>query len=162
MKRTWIFTAALLSIVAVTAVACGSDGSDEAGSSSSTTSTTSSTAATSTTADGGSGESGKVYTESGPIALAVGEEATIELAANATTGYQWELAADPNGAVVAIVSDTYTSTPVDSGVVGSGGSQRLVIKGVGAGTSTLELRYVRSWESDDPNADTATFTVTVS
>lgn len=153
MKRTWILAAALLPLVVV-AAGCSSDSSDDAAAASTTTTTT----ATTTTA----GDGGTVYTASGPIALAVGEQATIELAANATTGYTWELAADPDANIVAIVSDTYTATPVDSGVVGSGGSQRVVIRGVAAGTATIELRYVRPWESDQSGAETASFPVTVS
>ena len=88
----------------------------------------------------------------GPVELAVGESATLELEANPTTGYQWEPSAEPDAAVIRIVSDTYVAP--DSAAMGAGGTQRIVIEGVAAGTTTLELRYVRPWEADaDPRRD---------
>jgi inhibitor of cysteine peptidase len=100
-----------------------------------------------------------VITEPGPVELAVGTSVTLELQANPTTGYQWELAAEPDTAVVRVLSDTYVAP--DSGAMGAGGTQRLVVEGVAAGTTTLELRYVRPWETDTPPAETATFDITV-
>lgn len=160
MKRTFLITTALVSILAVTAVAC-SDSSDET----STTSTASTATSTTTGGDAGddaSGNGGTVYKESGPIQLGVGEQATIDLVANPTTGYQWELSTQPDAAVVTVVSDVYTATPTADGMVGSGGTQRIVIQGVAAGTASIDLRYVRPWETDQSGAETATFAVTVS
>ena len=146
-------TAAVL-LAAAGTLACSS--SDSEGT---TTTTTKEAAASTTTApeDGGT-----VVTKSGPIELAVGERATIELEANPTTGFQWEFTADPNADVVKVVSDEYRSGSNESGMVGSGGTQTIVIEGVAAGTSTVELQYVRPWETDHSGAETATFDVTVS
>lgn len=110
---------------------------------------------TTTTADGGT-----VYTKSGSIALKVGERATIELEANPSTGYQWDLDADPDGDVVHIVSDHYVAAP--TAVVGASGTQTIVIEGVGAGETQLSLSYGRPWEHSAPAAETANFTITVS
>lgn len=131
--------------------ACGDD--DSAGGSSTTASTT-----TSAADDGG--DAAVTVTASGPIDLKVGERARIELAANPTTGYQWEPTTEPDTAVVKIVSDTYTAEPTDR--VGSGGTQVLVVEGVAAGTTTLDLGYIRPWETDTPPAETASFAITVS
>jgi inhibitor of cysteine peptidase len=120
---------------------------------SSDTSTTTS-AVTSTTAS-----EGTVITSPGAVELSVGERATLELEANPTTGYQWEPSAEPDAAVVKVVSDTYVAG--DSGAMGAPGTQRIIIEGVAAGSTTMELRYVRPWESDAPPAETASFQITV-
>ena len=146
--RTSLAAIALVGPLALSAVACSSSDGDAK------ESTTTTTATTTTAAEG------EVITASGPIALAVGERATIRLDANPTTGYQWEPSAAPDEAVVRIVSDRYEGA--DSNVVGSGGTQEIVVEGTGAGTSTLELRYVRPWEEGAEPAETATFDITVS
>ncbi len=143
---------ALVGPLALSAVACSS--SDSEGASKDTTSTTVAT----TTSE--SVPEGDVVTASGPIDLAVGETATIRLAANPTTGYQWEPAGAPDDAVIRVVSDHYEAEATE--VVGSGGTQEIVIEGTGAGTTTLELRYVRPWEEGGTPAETATFEITVS
>ena len=85
--------------------------------------------------------------------LALPAGATLVLDANPTTGYQWEPATEPDAAVMKIVSDTYEAGGSDA--MGAGGTQRIVIEGVAAGTATLELRYVRPWEADAPPAELA-------
>ena len=117
-------------------------------------STTTTTVATTTTA----GE-GTVIDTPGPVELGVGERATLVLDANPTTGYQWEPASEPDAAVMKIVSDTYEAGGSDA--MGAGGTQRIVIEGVAAGTATLELRYVRPWETDVAPAETASYDITV-
>jgi inhibitor of cysteine peptidase len=159
MKRSTGSLLALLSLLALVAVACGGDSEGDATTTTAKASTTS-TPASSTTAAAGSG--GTEYTASGPISLAVGEKATIVLAANPTTGYAWQMDADPDGAVVKVVSDEYTSAPTSSDMVGGGGEQRIVIEGVGAGSTAIDLSYARSFEPGEPAAEQANFSVTVS
>lgn len=129
-------------------VGCSSDDS------SSDDSTTTTAAKTTTTA-----AEGTVIDQPGPVSLKVGETATIVLEANPTTGYQWEPAVEPDAAVVRIVSDNYEAP--DSDAMGAAGSQRIVIEGVAAGTTELELKYIRPWEPDATPAETATYQVTV-
>lgn len=127
--------------------ACGDDSSS--GSSSTTTSTPSSVPA------GG----GAVVTEPGPVEVGVGQQVTLELASNPTTGYSWELTSAPDTAVVRIVSDTYV--PPAAQIPGAGGVQRIVLEGVAAGEATLDFGYRRPWETDVPPSETASFDVTV-
>ena len=143
---------ALVGPLALSAAACSSD--SEGSSKDATTSTTASSSTSSSVPEG------QVVTESGPIALAVGETATIRLEANPTTGYQWEPASAPDESVIRVVSDRYEAEATE--VVGSGGTQEIVIEGTGAGTTTFELRYVRPWEEGGTPAETATFDITVS
>jgi inhibitor of cysteine peptidase len=142
----------LATLSAVVLLGCSSDSSSD-----STTSTTADDSATTTTE--ASSDDGPVVTEPGPVSLEVGGRVTLELAANPTTGYQWELAAEPDTSIVTIVSDTFVAP--DSSAMGAGGTQRMVVEGVAAGTASIELRYVRPWETDAEPAETATFELTV-
>jgi inhibitor of cysteine peptidase len=144
-------TVAASAVAALALLGACSSSDDSSGDTSSTTTTSS----TSTTAS-----EGTVITSPGAVELAVGERATLELEANPTTGYQWEPSAEPDAAVVKVVSDTYVAGGSDA--MGAGGTQRIVVEGVAAGTTTLELRYVRPWESDTPPAETASYQITVS
>lgn len=147
--RRIMFTIAALSAVAL--LGCSSDSSSD------TTSTTEPERSTTTTE--ASSDDGPVVTEPGPVSLDVGGRATLELTANPTTGYQWELAAEPDTSIVTIVSDTYVAP--DSSAMGAGGTQRMVVEGVAPGTTSIDLRYVRPWETDAEPAETATFELTV-
>ena len=142
----------LVVVLFLTALSC----TEQSGDSASPTSEKESTGVASSDAMGG------VITEAGPVALTVGGRATIELAANPTTGYQWELATEPDTTIVSVVSDEYTAAEAADGMVGTGGIQKVVLQGVAAGTTTIELRYVRPWETDQAGAETATFAATVS
>jgi len=105
-------------------------------------------------------ESAVTVTGSGPITLKVGERATIRLQANKTTGYEWDLTAPPDAAVVTVVSDTYIAP--DTPLVGAGGTQEFVVEGIAAGSTTVALGLARPWEEGTPPVETATFDVTVS
>lgn len=132
----------------VTSAGCGDDPSSDADGSATTEQATTTT-----------GKEAATVTASGPIDLKVGERATIKLAANPTTGYHWEPTAQPDAAVVRIVSDTYLAPDTDR--VGAGGTQEIVVEGVAAGTTTLTMGYARPWEQGTPPTETTTFAITV-
>lgn len=151
---------ALVAVALAVPLACSSDDGGKDGSSSG------SGDASGEDRDGGSGgskgsedDSGDVVTEPGPIRLSVGEEVTIRLESNRTTGYQWTAVTEPDAAVATVVSTSYR--PGDSDAVGAGGTQDFVVRGVAAGTTTLELGYSRPWEEGTPPAQTASFPITV-
>lgn len=152
--RRAVLPLALVAVTAVAGAACSSDSNDDGSKDASSTTAQNQTTTTSA-ADGG-----EVVTASGPIALSVDGRATIRLDANPTTGYQWEPVSAPDDAVIRVVSDHYNAD--DSNVVGRGGTQELVIEGTGEGTTTLELQYVRPWETGVAAAETASFEITVS
>lgn len=143
MRLTRIVSIAGLCSLLVLASACSGSASRD-----------SSSTKTTTTID-----NGKVVSASGPIALEVGERATIELEANPTTGFQWAFAAEPDDAVVRVISDTYVAPA--TAAVGTGGQQTIVIEGVAAGSTTIELAYGRPWEADVAPAKSTSFAVTV-
>ena len=89
----------------------------------------------------------------------VGETFTLELDANATTGYSWsQKIKDTN--VVTYVTNLYVAKVTDPQIVGSGGTDTFTFKAVGKGTTTITLAYARVWESVTP-AQTRTITITV-
>ena len=101
----------------------------------------------------------KIYGEAtSSIEVVVGEQFTIMLAANPTTGYSWTVSRQADPTVVAPVDSDYQPDP--SSVVGTGGHQRLTYQAVGRGTTTINLDYRRPWESTTTEKS-ATFTVIV-
>ena len=88
-----------------------------------------------------------------------GEEFTIVLESNITTGFAWALETEPSADVVRLVDDVYVGPETE--VVGMGGCQELTFEGVGDGSDTIELWYVRSFDDPLEPADRAQFDVVV-
>ena len=84
-------------------------------------------------------------TDSGRIVdLRVGDEATLRLPDNPSTGYRWAVdAADTN--LVEIKEGEYVST---SKMVGGGGEAQWLIKAKAPGTTVIKLKRWRPWEGD--------------
>lgn len=89
----------------------------------------------------------------------VGQEFTITLESNATTGYQWQLAKPLDESVVKLVGSEYKA-PQD-GRVGQGGEEVWAFKAMGTGKTEVAMKYVRPWEKDVQPVEERTFTVTV-
>lgn len=81
----------------------------------------------------------------------------VVLQSNPTTGYFW--VADTGDALaIEFVGDDYAADPAPEGLVGSGGRQTLVFRGVMKGKATISLSYQRS---DRDVANTKTIRVKV-
>lgn len=93
------------------------------------------------------------------IKLKAGEEFTVVLGSNKTTGFEWQLAMPLDEKVVRLVSSEYT--PVESKLIGSGGKEVWTFKTVGAGKADILFKYVRPWEKDTPPAKTESFSIVV-
>ena len=91
-------------------------------------------------------DSGKI------IEASVGQQFTITLRGNATTGYVWQMAEGTNSKTVKKISDKYTAD--NTGRVGSGGDHVWTYKAVAAGETTITLNYLRPREK--PVAPTKT------
>jgi inhibitor of cysteine peptidase len=96
-----------------------------------------------------------VYHRGETISIAVGDEFVIALPANPSTGYSWTAGDDPDVTFVSSHQVSGGSEP------GAPGSQELTFRAEHAVRSTLELAYIRSFESGVPPAKTAKFLVTV-
>ena len=76
------------------------------------------------------------------VRVTVGEEVSLTLAENRTTGYHWELAGDI-GPALRVVSDKFAA---DTDRPGSAGTHNWVFHADHAGRAAVELRYRRAWE----------------
>ncbi len=101
-----------------------------------------------------------VFTDDGThFVLEPGDQFTIVLESNATTGYGWELSEVPPREVVVLVDDVYVAPDTD--LVGAPGYQELTFEAVGDGSTFLQLWYVRAFD-DPPDPDQrAQFELTV-
>ncbi len=101
-------------------------------------------------------------TESGKaIDVRVGEEFTIVLEANPTTGYHWEIVQDSlDENMVVFVSREYESTS-DPGLVGGGGVDIWTFKAVNPGRATILLGYYPPSNTPTQPERTETFNVNI-
>lgn len=94
-----------------------------------------------------------------PIEVAVGKEFSITLKSNPTTGYHWELAGQPDEAVIKVAGNEYKGP--ETKLVGAGGQEVWTFNAAGKGEAVIKMKYVRPWEKDIPPIQTATFKVIV-
>ena len=87
----------------------------------------------------------QVAAEPEVISVAVGEEFTVNLTLNPSTGYDWSLAVTlPSWlALVDKQEAAWNSTP---GIVGSPVTEYWTFRATGSGSTTLTFQYMRSWE----------------
>jgi predicted secreted protein len=77
--------------------------------------------------------------------LPIHDYITIYLKENPTTGYRWNASVTSG---LSIEDDTYVTTPVAPGIVGSGGMHYWLVKGTEKGNQTFSAIYKRSWEPE--------------
>ena len=97
----------------------------------------------------------------GQVTLTVGQELAVELRANITTGYQWQLVPPVPDVVTVIDRGTYSAAPGSEGRVGAGGTTSFVFRAVRPGRGEVNLAYQRPWETDVAPARTVRFDVEV-
>lgn len=84
----------------------------------------------------------KTYTRDHPsIGVKAGDQFVVELAANPTTGYQWQPAFDP--AALKLLGRDFS---LAGAAVGGGGVERFRFESLAVGVSQLSFAYQRSWE----------------
>lgn len=81
----------------------------------------------------------------GMEAVEEGNTASISFNANATTGYSWEYSFDEQE-IVGETTNEYVSKKHPKGMVGCGGKQLYVFKGLREGSTTATFIYRRPWE----------------
>lgn len=95
----------------------------------------------------------------GRLEVTAGQEFSITLASNATTGYHWELASPLDEAMVQLVASEYKNP--ETRLVGVGGQEIWTFRAIGQGHTLINLKYVRPWEKDVAPVKTASYTVIV-
>lgn len=91
--------------------------------------------------------------------LRSGEQFTIQLAENATTGYQWVLTV-VDTSCLRLVQDGFVPRG-EEGAVGAEGQRSFTFEAVRPGTTTLDLRYYQPWEGEASAARQLRYTVEV-
>lgn len=101
----------------------------------------------------------KTYTETNSeIVASVGENFTISLESNQSTGYSWSVGMVSDNAQVVIAGMDYDLP--EGSITGQGGAEVWHLKAVAPGSVKLLFYYARSWEKDAP-AKTVTFNVSI-
>jgi inhibitor of cysteine peptidase len=93
------------------------------------------------------------------IAARAGEEFTVKLDSNATTGYQWQLAEPVDEKMIKFLRSEYIAPNTD--LMGAPGVENWTFMALKPGRSKIALKYVRSWEKDNPPVDRKEFTITI-
>jgi inhibitor of cysteine peptidase len=88
-----------------------------------------------------------------------GQDFTISLQSNQTTGYQWQLSEPLDQKVVKKVNSEYK--PDQSDAMGAGGVEIWTFKAVGKGGADIKMKYVRPSEKGAKPAEQRVFKVTV-
>jgi inhibitor of cysteine peptidase len=93
-----------------------------------------------------------------PITLRMGQELTVNLASNPSTGYHWFLASTANSILANLGKPTYKP---GRAVPGAGGVESWTLRAAETGAQTLKFEYRRPWEKNTLPAKTLLFHVTV-
>lgn len=94
-----------------------------------------------------------------PIYARTGDQITVTLDSNATTGFKWQLAIKPNQNVVRFAKSVYDAP--SEAIPGRGGTETWTFTAAGKGSTSVTLNYARSWEKNTPPARTQSFDVAV-
>jgi Predicted secreted protein len=93
------------------------------------------------------------------VSVKVGDQIVISLDGNPSTGFTWE-AQELDTAIFQQVGEAAFESS-NPGLVGAGGTLTLTFKALKAGTASLELVYLRPWETGVAPLDTFSVAVTV-
>lgn len=91
------------------------------------------------------------------INVAIGRDFVITLDANATTGYEWQLANRIDDSMVKLADSKYV--PDKTGLVGSSGKSIWAFIALRAGKTRISFKYVRPWEKYTKPAREAKYVV---
>lgn len=90
----------------------------------------------------------------------VGDEFTVTLESNVTTGYSWQLEQPLDDSLLTLVDDDYIAPETDT--AGAPGEQQLTFRSVGGGNTTIELWYIRPFDNPPDPAERSSFPVVIS
>jgi predicted secreted protein len=82
------------------------------------------------------------------LSVRTNEQFYITLSSNPSTGYEWQVASVSNPDMVRFVDSQYIRP--ESELLGAAGKQILTFNALQEGNATIQLEYVRPWESGVP------------
>lgn len=74
------------------------------------------------------------------------DEIVVTLDSNATTGFAWELTAEPAAEILEFIGSEYVDP--ETGLVGAGGQEVWRFRAAAEGTTSFELTYLRSFSGE--------------
>ena len=92
------------------------------------------------------------------IKVKVGDTISLKIAGNITTGFSWQVAELDANYLQQLGDPEYKT---DSALTGAGGMYTFKFKALSAGTTTLTLNYLRTWETNIPPEKIYTLTIEV-
>jgi inhibitor of cysteine peptidase len=92
------------------------------------------------------------------ITVNTGEQFSISLESNPTTGYNWAVKIAEGADKILIIGSEFAKSNSDK--PGEGGEQLWRFKAISTGEVKLELSYIRPWEKEEP-VKTLTYNVKV-
>ena len=90
-----------------------------------------------------------------------GDTFNIQLRSNPTTGYRWQLVEPFDKTRLEKVSNHYQADANPNRMVGVGGTETWTFKALKSGHAEIQLRYIRSWEAQDPSAQVAKYQIKI-
>ena len=94
------------------------------------------------------------------IHAGLGEQITLELPANPSTGYSWRLVGVMPSLLRPIAREYKPARQTDP-IIGAGGTEIWTFRTKEIGQANMTVEYVRPWEKDSPAALTRTFHIIV-
>ena len=91
----------------------------------------------------------------------VGDTFSNQVRSNPTTGYRWQLAEPFDKARLEKISNTYQADANPNRLVGVGGTEIWTFKALKSGDTHIQLRYLRSWEAQEPPAQVANYQIQI-
>jgi len=105
-------------------------------------------------------KAGEAYTDpSRPIDVQKGQQFTIVLDSNRTTGYRWEPAFNTDSGILELVGSKYEVS--DTQKIGAGGREIWFFNAKSTGAIKISFKYARPWESQVEPAKTTSFEIIV-
>jgi inhibitor of cysteine peptidase len=92
--------------------------------------------------------------------VAIGENITIKLDENPTTGYTWNYSISDDGKIE-LLFDEYIQDEVEDGIVGAGGVHEWTFNATESGEVEITFEYYRSWEGVEGSINTIIYKITV-
>uniref|UniRef100_A9A684 Proteinase inhibitor I42 chagasin domain-containing protein n=1 Tax=Methanococcus maripaludis (strain C6 / ATCC BAA-1332) TaxID=444158 RepID=A9A684_METM6 len=92
--------------------------------------------------------------------MVIGENITIKLDENPTTGYAWNYSISDDSKIE-VLSDEYIQDDVDDGIVGAGGVHEWTFNATESGEVEITFDYYRSWEGIENSVNTVVYKITI-
>lgn len=93
------------------------------------------------------------------ISAQTGQNFSMLLSSNPTTGFRWSLAVVPEAAIATLITNEYI--PPAKAMIGAGGNEKWSFRAVGKGRTSISFIYTRPWEKDAEPARRETFSINV-